>query len=61
MKQEDIEQFLKQHVGAKEMEEVMGIINEEIQNGNKDWQSYFTYTKVDVLPDPEGAKMGRPI
>ena len=61
MKQEEIEQLIKQHVGINEMEEVMDIIKEEIQNGNEDWQSYFTYKRIDDCPDPEGSKMGRPI
>ena len=61
MKQEDIEQYIKKYVGVSEKEEVMDIINEEIRNGNEDWQNYFTYTKVEVHPDPEGAKMGRPL
>ena len=61
MKQEGIKQYIKPFVGADEKEEVMDIINEEIRNGNEDWKSYFTYTKLDVHPDPEGAKMGRPI
>lgn len=61
MKQKDIEQYIKPHIGASEKEEVIDIINEEILRGNEDWQDYFTYTKVDVHPDPEGAKMGRPL
>ena len=61
MKQEEIERFIKPHVDANEREEVMDIINEEIRNGNEDWQSYFTYKKVEVHPDPEAAKRGRPI
>lgn len=47
-------------VGSDEVEEMKEIFHELIQKG-VDWREFTTYTRIDVHPDPEGAKMGRPI
>ena len=47
-------------VGSDEVEEMKEIFHEVIQEG-VDWREYTTYKQIDVHPDPEGAKMGRPI
>ena len=45
----------------EELDEMREIYHEEVRKGNVDWREYVTYTRLDVHPDPEGAKMGRPI
>lgn len=45
----------------EELDEMKEIAHEEMRRGKADWREYATYTRVDVHPDPEGAKMGRPI
>ena len=45
----------------EELDEMLEIGNEEMRQGNVDWREYVTYKRIDVHPDPEGAKMGRPI
>ena len=50
--------------GELSMGEVDKLLNEyyEEKHREKDkWKEYETYTRIDVHPDPEGAKMGRPI
>lgn len=50
--------------GELSMAEVNKLLNEyyEEKHREKDkWKEYVTYTRHDVHPDPEGAKMGRPI
>lgn len=50
--------------GELSMDEVDKLLNEyyEEKHREKDkWKEYETYTRIDVHPDPEGAKMGRPI
>ena len=61
----DFEEYIKEQqklgeVGPNEVEEMKEIFHEVIQEG-VDWHEYTTYKRIDVHPDPEGAKMGRPI
>lgn len=45
----------------EELDEMKEIAHEVMRRGKVDWHEYVTYTRLDVHPDPEGAKMGRPI
>lgn len=60
----DFDEYIKSLVGEysqEELDEISEICHEEMRKGNVDWREYMTYTRLDVHPDPEGAKMGRPI
>lgn len=64
MKQEDFDEYIQSLAGEysqEELDEMLEIGHEEILKGNVDWREYVTYKRLDVHPDPEGAKMGRPI
>lgn len=52
---------LKGEYSPEELNEMLDIFHDEIQKGNVDWREYVTYKRVDIHPDPEGVKMGRPI
>lgn len=52
---------LKGEYSPEELNEMLDIFHDEIQKGNVGWREYVTYKRVDIHPDPEGAKMGRPI
>ena len=61
----DFDEYIKEQqklgeVGPNEIKEMKEMFREVIQN-REDWRDYTTYKRVDVHPDPEGAKMGRPI
>ena len=61
----DVDEYIKRQqelgeVSSAEVEELKEMFHEVIQN-EEDWHDYTTYKRVDVHPDPEGAKMGRPI
>ena len=46
------------------MEEVDKLLDEYYDEKHRmrdTWREYETYTKIDVHPDPEGSKRGRPI
>jgi hypothetical protein len=45
----------------EELDEMREIYHEEVRKGNVDWREYVTYKRLDVHPNPEEAKMGRPI
>ena len=50
--------------GEITMEEVDKLLDEYYEEKHRirdTWREYETYTKIDVHPDPEGSKMGRPI
>ena len=50
--------------GEITMEEVNKLIDEYYEEKHRirdTWKEYETYTKIDVHPDPEGSKRGRPI
>ena len=50
--------------GEISMEEVNKLLDEYYEEKHKirdTWKEYETYTKIDVHPDPEGSKRGRPI
>ena len=50
--------------GEISMDEVDKLLDEyyEVKHRIRDtWREYETYTKIDVHPDPEGSKRGRPI
>ena len=52
---------LKGEYSPEEWNEMLDIFHDEIRKGNVDWREYVTDKRVDIHPDPEGAKMGRPI
>ena len=45
----------------EELDEMLDICHVEMKKSNVDWHEYVTYKRVNAHPDPEGAKMGRPI
>ena len=50
--------------GEISMEEVDKLLDEYYDEKHRmrdTWREYETYTKIDVHPDPEGSKSGRPI
>ena len=50
--------------GEISMEEVNKLLDEYYEEKHRirdTWRGYETYTKIDVHPDPEGSKRGRPI
>ena len=50
--------------GEISMEEVNKLLDEYYEEKHRirdTWREYETYTKIDVHPDPEGSKRGRPI
>ena len=50
--------------GEISMEEVDKLLDEYYEEKHiirDTWREYETYTKIDVHPDPEGSKRGRPI
>ena len=50
--------------GEISMEEVDKLLDEYYEEKHKirdTWREYETYTKIDVHPNPEGSKRGRPI
>lgn len=60
----DFEEYIQSLAGEysqEELDEMKEIGHEVIRRGKEDWREYMTYTRLDVHPDPEGAKMGRPI
>jgi hypothetical protein len=60
----DLDEYIKSLEGEysrEELDEMKEICYEEIRKGNVDWREYMTYKRLDVHPDPEEAKMGRPI
>lgn len=60
----DFDEYIKsldRAYSREELDEMKEIGHEEMRKGNVDWREYVTYTRHDVHPDPEGAKMGRPI
>ena len=50
--------------GEISMEEVDKLLDEYYEEKHRirdSWREYETYTKIDVQPDPEGSKRGRPL
>ena len=50
--------------GEISMEEVNKLLDEYYEEKHRirdTWREYETYTKIEVHPDPEGCKRGRPI
>ena len=50
--------------GEISMDEVNKLLDEYYEDKHRirdTWREYETYTKIDVHPDPEGSKRGRPI
>lgn len=48
--------------GEISMEEVNKLLDEYYEEKHRirdTWREYETYTRIDVLPDPEGSKRGR--
>lgn len=52
---------LDREYSHEELDEMKELYHEEMRKGNVDWREYVTYKRIYVHPDPEGAKMGRPI
>ena len=46
---------------SKEVNELLKKYYDEKKKLKAAWKEYETYTRIDVHPDPEGAKNGRPI
>lgn len=64
MKQDSFDEYVNnkyQGLCPNEKEEMLEICHEAMLESDVNWHEYETYTIVDVHPDPEGAKMGRPI
>ena len=66
MKEEylDFDKYIKSLDGEysqEELDEMKEIGHEEMRKGNVAWREYVTYQRIDVHPDSEAAKMGRPI
>lgn len=60
----DFDEYIKSLDGEysqEELDEMREIYHEEMRKGNVDWREYVTYKRIDIHPDPEAAKMGRPI
>lgn len=58
---DDYIKSLDEEYSQKELSEMMEISRDVMQKCKADWHEYATYTRIDVHPDPEGSKMGRPI
>ena len=58
---EDYINSLSGEYSQEELDEMKEMAHEVMRRGKVDWREYVTYTRLDVHPYPEGAKMGRPI
>lgn len=59
-----LDEYLKSLDGEfcqEELSEMIEISHDVIQKCKVDWHEFAIYTRIDVHPDPEGSKMGRPI
>ena len=60
----DFDEYIKSLDGEysqEELDEMKEVYHEEMRKGNVDWREYVTYKRIDVHPDSQAAKMGRPI
>ena len=48
-------------ISMEEVDKLLDKYYEEKHRIRGTWSEYVTYTKIDVHPDPEGSKRGRPI
>ena len=48
-------------ISTEEVEKLLDEYYEEKHRIRDTWREYETYTKIDVHPDPEASKRGRPI
>lgn len=48
-------------ISMKEVDKLLDKYYEEKHRIRDTWSEYETYTRIDVHPDPEGSKRGRPI
>ena len=48
-------------ISMEEVDKLLDKYYEEKHRIRDTWSEYETYTKIDVHPDPEGSKRGRPI
>lgn len=48
-------------ISMEEVDKLLDKYYEEKHRIKDTWREYETYTKIDVHPDPEGSKRGRPI
>ena len=61
---EGLDEYIKSLNGEyskEELTEMMEISRDVMQKRKADWHEFATYTRIDVHPDPEESKMGRPI
>ena len=61
---EGLDEYIKSLNGEyskEELTEMMEISRDVMQKCKADWHEFATYPRIDVHPDPEGSKMGRPI
>ena len=48
-------------ISMKEVDKLLDKYYEEKNRIRDTWSEYETYTRIDVHPDPEGSKRGKPI
>ena len=48
-------------ISMEEVDKLLDKYYEEKHRIRDSWREYETYTKIEVYPDPEGSKRGRPI
>ena len=48
-------------IGMEEVDKLLDEYYDKKHRMRDTWREYETYTKIDVHPDPEGSKRGRPI
>lgn len=58
---DDYIQSLDGEYSQEELSEMMEISHDVMQKCKADWREFATYTRIDVHPNPEGGKKGRPI
>ena len=52
---------IEDEISMKEVDKLLDKYYEEKHRIRDTWSEYETYTRIDVHPDPEGSKRGRPI
>ena len=52
---------IEDEISMKEVDKLLDKYYEEKHRIRDTWREYETYTKIDVHPDSEGSKRGRPI
>ena len=60
----DFDEYIKSLDGEysqEELDEMREIYHKEMRKSNVDWRENVTYKRIDAHPDPDAAKMGRPL